>query len=124
LSPKYRDDFLTHPITTRLCDYQLIQIKAAIVLGHARYLPEILKSINFYSKLNEGEILDRFEFRKRELEYRTAIGVWKAALGDVNFAPKRPVLVPNPNISKYDKYICASRVTHGRRDDCRCRRVA
>ena len=124
LSPKHRIDFLAHTITTKLCEYEIFQIEAAIVLSRTRYLPEVLYATKRYAKKNLEEILDSYEFRKREQAYRAEIAEWKASVGYIEFAPKRPVLVPNPNASKYDKYICASRVTHGRRDECRCRVAA
>jgi len=124
LSPKHRIDFLAHTITIKLCEYEIFQIEAAIVLHRTRYLPEVLYATKQYAKNTLEEILDRYEFRKREQAYKAELAEWKASVGYSEFAPKRPVLVPNPNTSKYDKYICASRVTHGRRDECRCRVAA
>ena len=124
LSPKHRIDFLAHTMTTKLCEYEIFQIEAAIVLSRTRYLPEVLYATKRYAKKNFEEILDSYEFRKREQAYRSEIAEWKASIGNIEFAPKRPDLVPNPNASKYDRYICASRVTHGRRDECRCRVAA
>ena len=124
LSPKHQRDFLEHPTTEILCNYKLIQIEGAIVLGYARYLPKILKSIHKYSKITRRDISEHHEFHRRESAHHEAMADWRAKIGDVKFAPKRPVLVPNPNTSKYDRYICASRVTQGRKDECRCRVAA
>lgn len=124
LSPKHRNDFLAHSITRKLCEYEIFQIEAAIVLSRTRYLPEVLYATKQYAKKTLEEIADSYEFRKREEAFRAKVAEWKASIVNIEFAPKRPNLVPNPNASKYDKYICSNRVTHGRRDDCRCRVAA
>ena len=95
LNAVLRQDFREHPITADICTYSVTEIKAAIILDRAQYLPDILRKARFYSRVK-----------------------LKGAV------PMRPALVPNPNASKYDKYICGQRVTHGRKDECRCRVAA
>ena len=95
LNAVLKQEFKEHPITANLCTYSVTEIKAAIVLDRAQYLPDILRKARFYSRVK-----------------------LKGAM------PQRPALVPNPNTSKYDKYICFRRVTHGRKDECRCRVAA
>jgi hypothetical protein len=124
LSKSHREDFLAHPITEKLCEYQIFQIEAAMDLGRARYLPEVLCQVKFYAKKTKEDVRESYEFRSRQEAYRAEIAEWKKSIGNIEFAPKRPVLVPNPNVAKYDKYICAYRVTHGRSDECRCRVAA
>ena len=124
LSKSNRRDFLSHSITEKLCKYQLFQIEAAIALGNVRYLPEILFQVKFYAKKSREDIRKSHEFRKREKAYLAEIAEWKESIGYVEFAPKRPDLAPNPFAAKYDKYICSNRVTHGRKDECRCAEAA
>lgn len=124
LSKNHRVEFLSHPVTEKLCGYQIFQIEAALTLGRARYLNEILYHVKLYAKETREDIRNRYEFRRREEAYLAEIAEWKKSIGDIEFAPKRPILVPNPNVAKYDRYICAKRVTHGRRDECRCRVAA
>ena len=119
LGSKYQREFLEHPITKQLCNYQVRHIEAAIILGHAQYLPKILKEVKFYSSRTREELLEKMSATKTE-----SIKEWKAKLKLVDFAAERPELAPNPFAAKYDKYICGQRVTHGRKDECRCRVAA
>ena len=119
LGSKYRKEFLTHPITKQLCKFQIRHIEAAIVLGHAQYLPSIRKEVVFYSKRPRQELLEKVKASRAD-----SIKEWKAKVKLVDFVADRPKLAPNPFVAKYDKYICASRVTHGRKDECRCRVAA
>ena len=115
LGSKYRREFLEHPITGQLCKFQIHQIEAAIDLGHAQYLPQILKEAKFYSKRSRQDLFEKINAPKTE-----SIKEWKAKVKLVDFVAERPELAPNPFAAKYDKYICSNRVTHGRRDECRC----
>ena len=115
LSSKYRKEFLAHPITKQLCKFQTPHIEAAIVLGHAQYLPKILKEVVFYSNRTHQELIEKTNVTKTE-----SIKEWKAKVKLVDFVAERPKLAPNPFTAKYDRYICANRVTHGRSDECRC----
>lgn len=119
LSSKYRREFLEHPITKQLCSFQIRHIEAAIILEHAQYLPAILKEVRFYSNKTREELIEKINTTKIE-----SIKAWKAKVKLVDFVAERPELAPNPYAAKYDKYICANRVTHGRRDECRCRVAA
>ena len=115
LGSKYRKEFLAHPITKQLCKFQTPHIEAAIVLGHAQYLPKILKEVVFYSNRTHQELIEKTNVTKTE-----SIKEWKAKVKLVDFVAERPKLAPNPFTAKYDRYICANRVTHGRSDECRC----
>ena len=119
LGSKYRKEFLAHPITKQLCKFQTRHIEAAIVLGHAQYLPKILKEVVFYSNRTHQELIEKINVTKTE-----SIKEWKAKVKLVDFVAERPKLAPNPFTAKYDRYICANRVTHGRSDECRCRVAA
>lgn len=119
LGSKYRKEFLAHPATIQLCKFQIRHIEAAIILGHAQYLPTILKEVKFYAKRPRQELLEKINATKTD-----SIKEWKAKVKLVDFVAERPELAPNPFTAKYDKYICANRVTHGRRDECRCRVAA
>ena len=119
LGSKYRKEFLAHRITKQLCKFQIRHIEAAIVLGHAQYLPEILKEVVFYSNRTHQELIEKINATKTE-----SIKEWKAKVKLADFVAERPELAPNPFVAKYDKYICSNRITHGRRDECRCRVAA
>ena len=124
LSPKHQRDFKSHSITQKLCEYELFQIQAGMELGNRPYLSELLYQVQQYGKKTRREIEECYESRRREELHRAEIAEWKARYGNIKFEPKRPKLIPNPHIAKYDKYICSSRVTHGRKDECRCRVTA
>ena len=124
LSPKHQRDFKSHSITQKLCEYELFQIKAGMELGKCPYLPDLLYQVQQYGKKTRKEVEWCYELLRQQELHRAEIAEWKAKYGNIKFEPKRPKLVPNPNTSKYDKYICSSRVTHGRKDECRCRVAA
>jgi hypothetical protein len=120
LSKSHRKEFLSHSITEKLCKYQLFQIEAALDLSKAKYLSEILFHVKYFAKKSREDIRDTYEFRNREADYLAEIAEWKKSIGNVEFAPMRQKIAPNPNVAKYDRYICANRITHGRSDECRC----
>jgi hypothetical protein len=124
LSPKHQRDFKSHSITQKLCEYELFQIQAGMELGNHPYLPELLYQVQQYGKKTRKEVEWCYESRRKRELHRAEIAEWKAKYGNIKFEPKRPKLVLNPNTAKYDKYICSSRVTHGRKDECRCRVAA
>ena len=45
LSPQYRREFKANKITKKLCQYRLVEIKIAMVVGKKTYLPDILKYV-------------------------------------------------------------------------------
>lgn len=110
LSYKNRQEFKNHPITLKLGNYGLLEIEAAMVLGHAKYLPSILKELKFYGRRPKIELIKKVRSVKQQ----------EIAAKLPEFTPRRRELTPNPFVVKYDKYICAKFVTHGRRDECRC----
>ena len=118
LSYKNRQEFKSHPITLKLGNYGLLEIEAAMVLGHAQYLPSILKELKFYGRRPKIELIKKVRsVRQQEIAAKLPKLV-AAKLPE--FTPRRRELTPNPFVVKYDKYICAKFVTHGRRDECRC----
>lgn len=114
LNLENRREFKTHQITERLTQYSIKEIKSAIEVSSSQYLKDILQAVR--------QVTGRTRAHKAG-----KITVYKAKQKEdriVKIVYARPSLVPNPFLPKYDKYICANRVTHGRSDECRCRVAA
>jgi len=114
LNADYKQEFKTHQITQKLTQYRIEDINAAIKASDAKYLKDIL-----------GVVRGKKERIKRQTAGK--VTVYRATPKEQRTETieyKRPSLVPNPFTKKYDRYICANRVTHGRSDECRCRVAA
>lgn len=114
LNEEHRKEFKSHQITEKLTQFRIEDINAAIKVSNAKYLKEILeavRSITGRTKRQTAGKVTVYKAKQKEKE-----------LEKINYV--RPSLAPNPFTAKYDKYICASYVSHGRRDECRCRVAA
>lgn len=114
LNEEHRKEFKSHQITEKLTQFRIEDINAAIKVSNAKYLKEILEAVRSITGRTKRQTAGKVTvYKANQKEERLEELVYG-----------RPSLVPNPFLSKYDRYICANRVTHGRSDECRCRVAA
>jgi len=114
LNEEHRKEFKSHQITEKLTQFRIEDINSAIEVSNTQYLKEILEAVRSITRRTKRQTAGKVTiYRATPKEQRTE-----------TIEYKRPLLVPNPFTKKYDRYICANRVTHGRSDECRCRVAA